>query len=364
MKMLKAVPIFSAGKWNRMVFDVEDLDDIASNFQSLLKIHKVPLKLGHNKDQPMTDGLPALGWVANVRRVGDKLLADFTDVPTVLAKAIGKKLYRKVSIELLFDVKRGKETLRHVLSGVAILGADQPAVNNLGDLDQFLASRFTQLDSDGRRIEFETFAGNLSTNSGGSEMNEAEIRALMATLFAEFAAKNPPGMTAEQQADLAAANKRADEAERANAKFKADQADFDANQLKDKLKARREAIAEVFEAAIKAKAISPAQREAHESLIGLADDERVLSIDVEDLKKMFSVTIPREGSEGMNPGNENETDIFAEVDRRIRKYQSDHPKTDYAEASTAVFMADPAMHSEYLNTVPPQRFSMTTGGSA
>ena len=104
MPDLKNREIFAIGKWNGMDFDESDLDDIVENFNRLNEIHRVPLKFGHNKEQAITDGQPAIGWVSSVMHQNGKLFADFTDLPRTVFEAIKKKMYRTVSVELLFDV--------------------------------------------------------------------------------------------------------------------------------------------------------------------------------------------------------------------------------------------------------------------
>lgn len=94
----------------------------------------MPLKLGHNGDQPLTDGQPALGWVSRVYRDGRKLLADFIDMPTSIYEMVKAGLYKFVSVELAKNVLAGTREIPWVLDAVALLGADQPAVGTLKDL--------------------------------------------------------------------------------------------------------------------------------------------------------------------------------------------------------------------------------------
>jgi hypothetical protein len=98
------------------------IDALVSSFDALNLSRKVPLKLGHNDKQPVTDGQPALGWVSRVWRDGTKLMADFVDVPEVIFEAIRKKLYKTVSIEAARDVQAGTRRLPWVLEAVALLG--------------------------------------------------------------------------------------------------------------------------------------------------------------------------------------------------------------------------------------------------
>ena len=67
---LSNVPIFSVGTWNSDVYTEADLDHMVAAFGQVG--FKPPLKLGHDKSQPLgkSDGMPALGWVANLRRQG------------------------------------------------------------------------------------------------------------------------------------------------------------------------------------------------------------------------------------------------------------------------------------------------------
>ncbi len=130
--------VFAVGKWNGINVEPSDLNEIVAAFKKLGDNHRVPLKLGHNKEQTITDGHPALGWVSDVWVEGSKLMAKFSDVPDVLMKAIEKKLYKNVSIELDAGVQWKQDFFKYVLSGVAILGADIPAVNVLADLTAYM----------------------------------------------------------------------------------------------------------------------------------------------------------------------------------------------------------------------------------
>ena len=134
MADLKGAEIFAAGKWNGLDFTTDDLDGMIKAFEFFGMSGQVPLKFGHNDDQSMTDGQPALGWVDRIWRDGKKLMADFRDVPKIVYDAIRNGSYKNVSIELLRDVTAGTRTVPLVLDAVALLGADLPAVGTLRDL--------------------------------------------------------------------------------------------------------------------------------------------------------------------------------------------------------------------------------------
>ena len=136
---IKGVEIFSVGTHNGDQYTEQDLDDMVSAFGAL--DYRPCLKIGHTKDQP---GAPAYGWVANIRKVGTKLLADFTDMHDSVLGAIRSKAYNTISSEIYFNLKRGGKTFRRALKAVALLGADVPAVAGLIPLHkmEFVASGF------------------------------------------------------------------------------------------------------------------------------------------------------------------------------------------------------------------------------
>ena len=152
MQNLMGIEIFAPGTWNGFKFGMEDLDEIARNTASLMgkRTHqppvkafkgfaKPPAKLGHTEDQRLlgqADGDPALGWLENIRVQGQRLLADLMNVPDILAQAIDKKLYRKVSVEL-----KHVQHLGWFVDGLALLGADLPAVKTLDDLSKYLSEQ-------------------------------------------------------------------------------------------------------------------------------------------------------------------------------------------------------------------------------
>jgi hypothetical protein len=145
---LDNIEIFATGKWNGHEFSEIDLDNLIDSFKQIGSKIQPYLKLGHNKEQELarnsglvqSDGLPALGWVHNLRRIGSKLVADFKDVPRVVADLVRNKAYKRVSSELYVNYGATKEehggapSFPLVLKAVSLLGGDTPAVTNLNDV--------------------------------------------------------------------------------------------------------------------------------------------------------------------------------------------------------------------------------------
>lgn len=137
-RSLHGVPVFSVGFWKNWKFTEGDLEEIARNTNALIEkgAYKPPLKLGHG-DQILNqeDGQPALGYVKNVRVEGTQLLVDITDIPGIVLEAFDAGLWTTRSVEL-----NHLEHIGWVLTGVAMLGADLPAVTDLESIRAYLSA--------------------------------------------------------------------------------------------------------------------------------------------------------------------------------------------------------------------------------
>ena len=177
VKDLKGAEILKKGTWNGQPFSVSDLDAIVSSFETLGLRGKVPLKFGHDADHK-TDGQPAYGWVDRLWRDGETLMADFASIPERVYEFIQDGMYKNVSVEVIKGVKAGTRVIPWVLDAVALLGADQPAVGTLKDLQGLTLGRKPAY-AGGARFAF-TQARKFSTNSGDhTTMDENQIKALI-----------------------------------------------------------------------------------------------------------------------------------------------------------------------------------------
>lgn len=126
---IEGVEIFATGTHNGDPYTDQDLDHLIEHYSKVG--FTPPLKDGHYKDKP---GMPALGWVRNLRRFGKKLIADFCEMPKVVYEAIKNRRYDRVSAEIFWDYCTGHETYDRVLKAVSLLGAEIPAVAELKPL--------------------------------------------------------------------------------------------------------------------------------------------------------------------------------------------------------------------------------------
>lgn len=281
--VIKAAHIFKTGQHpganaKDITFTEATLDGIVAAFDKLKQSGRVPLKFGHADLKP---GAPALGWVERIWRSGADLFGDFTDMPTAVFEAVKKGLYKFVSIELLKNAERDGQSYPFVLDSVALLGADPPAVDGIGDLQKLLHSRDL--------FKFEVacnFTRDISLSTGDDDtMDAKEMQKAIADALAPFQTQiNALGADLEKAKGETATFK----AERDTLAAKVKEAEAAANA--GKIKMARESATSVIEAAVRAKRITPAQREVMTATFGLSDDTKVLTLDIKQVEAMCGIT--------------------------------------------------------------------------
>lgn len=201
-------------------------------------------------------------------REGKKLLADYTDMPTSIYEMIKAGLYKYVSIELAKDVQAGTRIIPWVLEAVALLGADQPAVGTLKDLQSLTMSRKPVFQARAR-VAFQRDTKFFSTGAQKG-MDKAEVDAAIAAAVASALDAQEKKLTTSFTALLTAETKKANDA-------------ADAKVATAAAAAHRAQITAKFETAIKAEALLPAKRESFLKFNRVADDTVVTSIKLEDV---------------------------------------------------------------------------------
>lgn len=262
---LKGVEIFAVGRWNDRSFTEADLDAMAASFAELKLAGRVPLKFGHNDEQPLTDGQPALGWVQRVYRDGKVLLADFTSMPRVVHDAIRDGRWKFVSVELLRDVVFQGGEFPWVLSGVALLGADIPAVSGLKDLQALAMSRRAEFRS-GARL---TFTREVKSTGDDDNMSDEKDKPDLGKIMKQVEELSQKVATfTARNATLEAENERL----KAEAKAKDEAA------KKERVTVHRKAIGERFAKAIKEKRIYARVQEMFEKDPAFKSDDAVVEL--------------------------------------------------------------------------------------
>lgn len=130
------IEIFAEGTWNGDVYKTEDLDEMVRAFNEVGHLTQPIVKIGHSEKQKLLaeDELPSAGLVKNLRRIGEKLLADFVNVPKKVAQVIRNKAFSRVSSEIFWNINVLGKKFPRMLKAVSILGGAMPAVVTLDDI--------------------------------------------------------------------------------------------------------------------------------------------------------------------------------------------------------------------------------------
>lgn len=330
------VEILAPGEWSgsvvgKVIITPKHLEDAVSAFRALGGVLDVALKFGHNKEQKMTDGQPAIGWVSDVWVKSGKIMARFTDMPKIVYEAIKAKRYKNVSVEGLFDVEHKGEKYGFVLTAVALLGADIPAVNTLADLQTYLIAKNDLQFSNA--VNF-TAIGGSNKHKGESTMTPEEEAALRVELAAAKASNIT--LTADNTVAVAAQKKAEGEKE--------------ASEKTAVFTAQKISLTAEGDKLVKEGKATPAQRD--EALKDLTADG------VATAEATFKVLALSKGGKVMN------TDETGGADDKDKKNEGKMPddilhaktmafaakhKQSYEVASNAVMAENPELAREYVD---------------
>lgn len=228
------VEIFASGKWNGDNYTDEDLENIARSFEETKPALKPYLKIGHDDNQLLAqrDGLPAVGWIERVKKIGNKLFADFCNVPKKVYDLIKAGAYKRISSEIFFNIKINDKTFPKALKAVSLLGADTPAVQNLDDI---IAMYVVENKNISKAYTFE------NKKEGGNKMDELEkMRAEKEELEKKFEEAKSENETLKKENEEKA--KEVEEAEKKVEEAKKEGEEAKAEVAKNKLEIKRKEI--------------------------------------------------------------------------------------------------------------------------
>jgi len=228
---INGVEIFAAGTWHastgKVTITEEDLDLLVGSFAEIGTTNglKPVIKLGHSENQKLfgrKEGAPNLGFVSRVWREGQKVLANFSQVPDALFDLVRSGRYNQVSIEMRPKMEFGGRVHRNVLTGVALLGAELPAVKGLKELASVLMEAGVEqgeaeISGDGVVILSEKDETMQYSKEQVDELVEAATNKAREEVEAKFSAEK-----AELEARATKAEERATGAEDALRQFQAD----------------------------------------------------------------------------------------------------------------------------------------------
>jgi len=118
-------PIFKAGKtYDGRLISKKQVKEAYENTVAMLDDgYKIPVKLGHEDFNQISKG-----WLMNLVLDDDTIFADFVDLDMEIYQSFQSGKLPSVSIELRNKVYWKDEKYSNVISAVAMLGIDQPAI--------------------------------------------------------------------------------------------------------------------------------------------------------------------------------------------------------------------------------------------
>ncbi len=353
MPDMTGVEIFGVGTWKGNKFVAGDLLEIVDNTMALLESgkHKPPIKLGHSTNQIIVDqddGDPALGRAVDFKVKGDKIIANFVNLPDILFNAIEAQRFTSVSVEM--------DHIRHFgwfISAVAVIGADLPAVKTLDDLQAFLSDTpfnpATMAGDDvdaSKSLNFSTpfFSGD-KTKMGDNNKTTTEPTTVKVEL--------------SQSEDLKAKIKELEDAlelEKTGKVKLTEDMQKEITAYKDKevemtFSTRKESILNTYSEDVKKGKLTPAIRDEIEEHLdsqkATFSENSELTISPELTRKVAtSYTLEKEETgQDKDQGEDKSPDL--EFSQKAKKLQVDKG-ISYKEASDLVAELEPGLQDEYL----------------
>lgn len=335
---IQGVEIFSVGKWNGDEYTREHLIEMVQAFEETKSGVRPYVKLGHDSKQSLLqeDGLPAAGWVEKIYIKGDKLVADFVDIPRKVYDLIKSKAYRKVSSEIFWNITIGEKTYKKMLCAVALLGADTPGVMNLSDILAMynLKKSYEKLGA-GEELELKLF--DLEENNKKEFINmqktEAELK-----LEQELAEQKAASEKVE--AELKQFKVKQDEVAKENEdlkKFKAEALEKEALLVAEKEAAQTE---QFYTELISEGLATPAMKEYIVDLCGHEKKEytskKLSKKDmIKELLKLYKAGKDVNLDEGSSKGDNEKKDFANDMDKKAKEYMEKN-KCTYSQAMKAV----------------------------
>lgn len=359
MNELRGIEIFASGTHNGDAYSERDLDAMVEAFHAL--DFKPALRIGHASPGENESETPAIGWVENLRREGNKLLADFVNIADEVMAAIQKKSFTRVSSEVFWNFERAGRKFSRVLKAVALLGVGIPGVAGLKPLtpEQY-AALFGSAAA-------KAYTADLNYPSKEKEMDEKEVqriaREAATAATAEAEKKFQLQLDAEKKAREDAEKKHADEMAAQKKQFDAAQLAASQGRIKSLADTCKMPALRPFVAAF-AEAMTTAPQEKKYT-IGQDKDKKDVQVSgmeaVEKFVSEINAKVERlykqtgaahvEGANDDPVGEKSYLDsreaAGVEVDKRARELMGKDSKLEYQDAMERVTAADPELAQAY-----------------
>lgn len=314
------VEVFSVGEWNGTIYEEKDLDAMVGAFLTTKDKLKPYLKIGHGDEQALLqeDELPAAGFISNLRRVGNKLLADFVDIPNKIFQVMERGAYRRVSCEIWWNMAVEGIKFPYLLKAVSILGGETPAVTNLDDILGLYAAncRAVEAYASGAEVKKYDFAVG----------NKTEDK-IMEELKAQLADKERLLAESAKAVETLEGNVTAFKTENAALKAKVEELCGDVAKLSQEKKSIE--INKALDGLVSGKKIVPAQREVLFALMEKAEivgEAHKYKLGEKELTAQeLLLSFVESGAPSLNTGENTEVGepTQADMDARVKKFMTE-----------------------------------------
>jgi len=326
----KWIEVFKTGthtdsSGNTKKWTTKDLDRIVSNYAA--RKTDSPAVIGHPKSNS-----PAYGWVMELKRDGDLLLAKVKPTVKEFVEWVRKKLYKHVSISLRPDL-----SLRHV----GFLGAAAPAVKGLKEAE-FAEEEFVEIEVPATDMS-ETQTKEDQTMSTPSEKEFTELK------------KNNEELTKAKEK----MEKEFEELKEKNKKLESDfqaseeeRAEARKNLKKLRMNIRKNEFEQFLNQEVAWGAIGEDQKNTALKILEFLDGEQFaeegedeseeVKLFKEFLKKLPAKTVPGEVATRTDAAEP--TEKSKEFEEKIAEYMKGNDGVDYKEAVIAVAKKNPELY--------------------
>mgnify|MGYP001597354377 CR=1 FL=1 len=343
--VLRGVEIFAVGEWNGTTWARQDLQELVDNARRPeLRGLRVPLKLGHSGEQE--PGAPAIGWVENLRVSADgtKLLADLTGLPRLVYDAVRQGRYAQVSAEIFLDVRLKDQRVGAVLTGLALLGSELPAVAGLQGLDAYVDQVADATFARGATYTYQG-AAQFTSSKGTSPMDEKELEARIKDAVA--------GVRQEFAQERQTLKTQLQEKETALQAVQQEQTRKEREQAVAEFTVKRKVLSDELHKLVLAGELTPAlfaqiavSLEQQQASYRAGGDIQVSAALVLELAKLASAKLPQ-GNAAQKTGKLTGEDAGVALDLKAKEYQAAHKGTDYGAALEAVMALNPQLAASY-----------------
>ncbi|MDV2480156.1 MAG: GPO family capsid scaffolding protein [bacterium] len=262
MRDLVELEISRAGSYPQGEITMEDLEEIARAYDPLL--HEAPLVLDHAPPGEEHRG-PAYGWVKELKRLGDTLVARISQVPAELKELVSSGRYKHRSAEVYLDFQgTGKKYLKRV----ALLGAAIPAVEGMAPIT------FAADGGPSATVEFDQPQSTKEEKPMGTNYTKEQVDQLIEAAVTKAAEKGKAEATATFESQLEEKDKEIATFKERAANAEGKLADAEKETAKLHAEAEESEVAAFCDKLVSLGKVTPAEaKDLKVTLLALPDDE-------------------------------------------------------------------------------------------